>query len=134
MARAFNLPIIWGTDHRLQGRTLSVARDVCVPAIYAEYHGSATCTRVGVDAYVTGCLNVMAEIGMFDRAPAGSLIELVVEDDRPGAGHMQLCNPAPMTGYFEPAVRLGDYVGPGDVLGSVSDVLGEKVMVVCSRQ
>ena len=27
MARAFNLPIIWGTDGRLPGRSLSVARD-----------------------------------------------------------------------------------------------------------
>ena len=27
MARAFNLPLVWGTDAKLEGRTLSVARD-----------------------------------------------------------------------------------------------------------
>ena len=32
MARAFNLPIVWGTDPRLEGRSLSVAREARVPA------------------------------------------------------------------------------------------------------
>ena len=45
MARAFNLPVIWGTDPNLNGRSLSVARDAKVPAIYCEYLGSATCDR-----------------------------------------------------------------------------------------
>ena len=41
MARAFGLPVVWGTDPSLQGRTLSVARDVSIPAIYVEYLGSS---------------------------------------------------------------------------------------------
>ena len=43
MARALNMPIIWGTSARLDGRTLSVARDANVPAIYAEWMGGGTC-------------------------------------------------------------------------------------------
>ena len=43
MARAFNMPIIWGTTSRLDGRTLSVARDARVPAIYAEWMGGGAC-------------------------------------------------------------------------------------------
>src|SRR5690606_15795215 len=39
MARAFGLPIQWGTSPYLDGRTLSVARDAGVPAIYTEYGG-----------------------------------------------------------------------------------------------
>ena len=31
MARAFNLPVIWGTDWRLEGRSLSAARNAGVP-------------------------------------------------------------------------------------------------------
>ncbi len=48
MARAFNLPIIWGTNARLDGRSLSVARDAKIPAIYVEHGGGGTCdsTRV----------------------------------------------------------------------------------------
>ena len=38
-----------------------VARDANVPAIYCEYLGAGTCHPAGVEAYVEGCLNVMAE-------------------------------------------------------------------------
>lgn len=134
MARAFNLPIIWGTDHRLNGRSLSVARDAGVPAIYAEYLGSAGCDPAGVEAYVEGCLNVMGWLGMIDRRWPRSRVEHVVEDDRPDSGFMQICHPSPMSGFFEPAVKLGDRVRVGDVLGTVSDVLGETRQAVPARQ
>ena len=67
MARAFNLPVIWGTAPTLQGRTLSVARDANIPAIYTEYLGSATSCVAGVEAYFEGCLNVMTELDMLKR-------------------------------------------------------------------
>lgn len=134
MARAFNLPIVWGADYRLNGRSLSAARDAGVPAIYAEYHGSATCDPAGVQAYVDGCLNVMGALGMIERSPPPSAVRYVVEDDRPDAGHLQVCNRSPMTGFFEPAVGLGDWVRPGDVLGTVCDVLGERVETMRATQ
>lgn len=124
MARAFNLPIIWGTAGNLDGRSLSVARDANVPAIYAEYLGAGTCHEAGVNAYVDGCLNVMTELKMLNRARPESCVEHTVEDPRPGSGHMQVCNPSPVTGCFEPAVSLGDTVHPGDLLGTVSDSIG----------
>jgi predicted deacylase len=125
MARAFGLPIIWGTDPHLEGRSLSVARDAKVPAIYAEYHGGGL-DPAGVMAYVDGCLNVLGELGLIDR-PAGAAPDpLVVEDDRPGSGHMQASHPAPCEGFFEPAVALGQRVQPGDLLGTVTDLLGRR--------
>lgn len=48
MAMAFNLPLIWGTSGNLDGRSLSVARDANVAAIYAEYEGAATLNSAGV--------------------------------------------------------------------------------------
>jgi len=69
LAHAFNLPVVWGTTSRLDGRSLSVARDARIPALYAEYHGAATCDPAGVGAYVEGCLNVMAVLGMVEREP-----------------------------------------------------------------
>lgn len=135
MARAFNLPIVWGTSAALHGRSLSVARDALVPAIYAEYLGSATCSAAGIEAYVAGCLNVAAELGMLDREPSQSRVEpVVVEDLRESSGHMQICNPSPLTGFFETAVKLGDSVKVGDRLGTVSDVLGERVVSITSQQ
>lgn len=127
MARAFNLPVVWGTDHRLEGRSLSVARDARVPAIYAEYFGSAQCSAEGIDAYVEGCLNVMAMLDMLDRDPPPSRVRHVIEDPRENSGHLQICHPAPREGFFESAVQLGQSVIRGELLGTVSDELGDEV-------
>jgi len=127
MTKAFNLPVVWGTSPDLDGRSLSVARDAGVPAIYAEYHGSGMCDPCGVEAYIAGCFNVMSLLDMIDRSPVEkSLVEQIVEDPRPSSGHMQVCNPSPMTGIFEPAVSLGDRISVGDCIGAVHDSLGRK--------
>lgn len=130
IAKAFNLPVVWGTDYRLEGRSLSVARDANVPAIYAEYQGSANCSSEGVEAYVTGCLNVLGCLQMIDRQPPPSAIQHVVEDHRPNSGHLQICNPSPMTGFFESSVKLGDSVREGDPLGTISDPLGNDLRTI----
>jgi predicted deacylase len=134
MARAFGLPLIWGTDPNLPGRSLSVARDANIPAIYAEYLGGGRFDPAGVAAYVRGCQDVMAEFGILDRKPAPSAqAPLIVEDSRSGAGHMQVNHPAPCEGFFEPAVALGQKVEQGDVLGSICDPLGQQVETIPSR-
>lgn len=130
MAHAFNLPVIWGTSAELDGRSLSVARDANIPAIYCEYLGAATCVPAGVDAYVDGCLNVMSELGMLDGVRPASRIAHVVEDAQPNAGHMQVCNPSPFTGYFETHVKLGDAVRQGDPLGKIYPLDGSAAAVV----
>lgn len=127
MAIAFNLPVVWGTSPDLDGRSLSVARDAGVPAIYAEFRGSGTCDPGGVHAYVAGCFNVMSLLEMIDwPEPEKSSVEHIVEDPRPSSGHMQVCNPSPMTGIFEPAVSLGDRIDFGESIGAVHDPVGRK--------
>lgn len=133
MARAFGLPIVWGTDPSLEGRSLSVARDANVPAIYAEYQGGGACDPAGVTAYVDGCLGVLADLGMvLPRPPRSQPAPIVVEDDRHGSGHMQTGHPSPCEGFFEPAVGLGESVVAGQRLGTVTDVLGRSVIDVCA--
>jgi len=134
MAHAFNLPIVWGTDPALEGRSLSVARDACVPAIYAEYQGGGGCDAAGVAAYVEGCLNVMALLRMIERAQPHSHVEHVVEDHRTGSGHMQVCHLAPIAGFFEPAVQLGQRVRVGDSLGNVTDLLDDDRRTISCEQ
>jgi predicted deacylase len=134
MARAFNLPVIWGTDSRLEGRSLSVARDANVPAIYAEYLGGGGCSVDGVEAYTRGCLNVMCCLGMLDTVLPLSEVQFVVEDPRPGSGHMQRCYPAPANGCFEAAVELGQPVDVGQALGRVVDPLGREPHDVLATQ
>jgi predicted deacylase len=126
MARVFNLPIVWGTSGRLDGRSLSVARDARVPAIYAEYGGSAICRPDGVAAYVDGCLNVAVQLDMLDRELPPSAVRYAVEDDRDDSGHLQVQHPAPCEGYFEPTVALNHPVERGQTLGQVVDALGQR--------
>jgi predicted deacylase len=134
MARAFNLPVVWGTDANLEGRSLSVARDANVPAIYAEYEGGGRCSPQGVDAYVEGCLNVMAELRIIERPAPQSRVRFFVEDPRPHSGHMQRCYPAPASGCFQPAVELGQPITSGQSLGCVIDPLtGEEHRVLAEQ-
>lgn len=134
MARAFNLPVVWGTEPSLPGRSLSVARDAQVPAIYAEYLGGGGVSSTGVAAYIEGCLNVLGLLGMLDRPAPPDAVRWVVEDPRPQSGHLQRCYPAPAAGYFEPVVELGQRVGPGTALGLLVDLLGESLAEVASTQ
>lgn len=134
MAGAFNLPIVWGTAPALDGRSLSVARDANVPAIYTEYHGAGSCDPRGIEAYVTGCLNVMASLGMVDRTPPASRVEHVVEDPRPDSGHMQRWCPAPIEGFFESAVTLGQPVDEGQPIGRMVDPLAAQKYEIVSPE
>jgi len=133
MAEAFNLPFIWGTSGNLDGRSLSVARDANVPAIYTEYQGAATLNPDGIEAYAEGCLNVLGYLEMIHRAPETMRIQHIVEDERDNAGYMQIQNPTPLAGFFEPAVRLGQKIKQGQPIGTVTDVLGEKSVDICAE-
>lgn len=134
MARAFNLKTMWGTSPRLDGRTLSVARDHNVPAIYAEYGGGGGFKKQIVEEYVQGCLNVMHVLGMAAAPlpPARCIFEL--EDYREGSGHLQIMLPAADDGFFEPTVRLGEMVKNNQPVGVLSDPLGDRVTPVRADQ
>jgi len=134
MAKAFNLPFVWGTSAELEGRSLSVARDAKVPAIYVEYLGGLSPCTEGRTACVEGCLNVMSTLGMLDRDLPANAIEEVVEDSRPQSGHMQICNPAPMTGFLELLVELGQKVKTGDPIASIGSICGTRDCIVKSKQ
>jgi predicted deacylase len=134
MAKAFNLPLIWGSDPNLNGRTLSVARDHNIPAIYAEWKGGGGCQAQGVQDYVDGCLNVMGELQMIDRKSPESKIKKVVEEDFTGAGLLTGDYLSPVDGLFESAVSLWDDVEAGTFIGIVSDISGKNIAQIKSTQ
>jgi len=125
MARAFNLPLVWGTDPNLDGRSLSVARDANIPAIYVEYHGAAVCDPAGVDAMVEGCLNVMVRLKMLGRPEADSHILYDVQETRSDSGFFQRSHLSPCDGYFETDQVIGNFIGQGEPIGAVVDPLGK---------
>jgi predicted deacylase len=47
---------------------------------------------------------------------------------------MQIRNPAPITGFFEPSVQLGSTVIAGEPLGTVTDILGDHVITAPSQE
>lgn len=134
MARAFHLPIVWGTSPELEGRTLSVARDARVPAIYVEAGGGREFDPRAVDVCIDGCLNVAGRLGMIERESPEAATQHVVEDDRAGSGHLQVQHPAPASGFFEPLVRLGEHVALGQSLGRIIDPFGEHLGAVAAAE
>lgn len=152
MARAFGLPLVWGTSAELPGRSLSVARDAGVPAIYVEYFGGALeSVATGAAQWSTppergflekegtehpmlaGCLNLMRHLGVLEGEETAHEPE-IIEDHRPQSGHMQVCHPAPFDGFFERAVNAGDWVEAGQPLGEVSTILGDRRAIVPAEQ
>lgn len=135
MARAFGLPVIWGTDRYPQGRTLSVARDAGVPAIYVEYGGGETIREEVIDAYLAGVFNILGRLRMVRGLEGGGEgLQRVVEEDQPESGHLQSKMPAPERGVFRPAVRLGAPVRRGQVWGHICDLReGRRVAVEADR-
>ncbi|GAB3254196.1 succinylglutamate desuccinylase/aspartoacylase family protein [Larkinella harenae] len=136
MALAYNLPMIWGTDYRPGGRTLSVARDANIPAIYLEYGGGTGLRPPVVAAYQDGFINLLKILGLIDEPGQTQPVaeRFWVEDHRPDSGHLQAKMPSPASGIFAAAVKTGDWVKAGERWGSVTDPLsGEKTEVLATE-
>jgi predicted deacylase len=128
MAHAINLPIVWGTEPGPLGRTLSVARDANIPAIYLEYGGGTGLRSQVVNAYKDGVVNLLRHLQMIDGEPALLPFEnrFWVEDHRTDSGFLQGKMPSPADGIFEKHVNIGDVVVKGQKWGRViNPVSGE---------
>lgn len=125
MAIASGLPLIWGTDHRPNGRTLSVARDAGKPALYFEYGGGNGFRRKVVVQYQQAVVNVLSYLGMLNPADHMLSTDYMywVEDYRTDSGHFQVKMPSPIDGIFMASVSVGDRVSVGDCIGKVFDPL-----------
>jgi predicted deacylase len=132
MARAFNLPLVWGTDGRFNGTSLSVARDAGVPAIYVENGGGGMCDPRRVEECVAGCLNVARALEMYDGERPADAVRYFVEDDRDRSGHLQSKCPSPAAGFFHPEVALGDVVRAGQRIGRIESPLGDDSLPIAA--
>lgn len=134
MARAFNLPVVWGTDASVEGRSLSIARDGGKPAIYIEYLGALPFQRAAVGAMFNGCLQTMAALRIIEREISVDRIRYWAEDARAGTGHLQASHPAPYAGKFVPEVELGQQVEAGQLLGLLNcDSISSAIKIVAQH-
>ncbi len=146
MAQAFQLPFVWGTTPELPGRSLSVARDQAVPAIYVEYLGAhrelteiARLSKQGTPGMaghplVEGCWNVMRSLRIWDQPARNDITPEIVEDNRQGSGHMQVSHPAPATGFLDWRVPLGEQLTAGTLLARIVSETGQTCSSVLAEQ
>lgn len=128
MAFAFNLPLVWGTDYRPEGRTLSVARDANVPAIYVEYGGGTGIRNEVIQEYKDGVMNVLGYLNML-KGPTTIQVgcdKYWIEDYRQDSGYLQGKMPSPVDGIFVAEVKIGDMIKIGELIGKVLESLSGK--------
>jgi predicted deacylase len=122
LALATGMPLIWGTDHRPDGRTLSVARDAGVPAIYLEYGGGSGFRKHVVAHYKEAVKRILGQLGMFRNQGADNPPwKYWLEDYRTDSGYLQSRMPAPVSGMFVADVAVGDWVAAGQRFGCIID-------------
>lgn len=134
LATSFLLPIIWGTDSKMEGRTLSVARDENIPAIYTEIGGAGIYDDLMMTLTYEGCMNVIKHLGMIPENQNKKEPKYHLEDFRENSGHLQKLLPAPCDGFYIPIVTFGQRVKTGDLIGYIQDNVGENTVEVKANQ
>jgi uncharacterized protein len=102
------------------GSTSAVAADLGIPSITAEAGQNGVLDRASVDRHLTGLANIARLLGIDTRPSSGTTAPTPpVEHD----GWVWLRTTT--AGWWEPAVAVGTDVDAGDLLGTVSDLLGD---------
>ena len=99
------------------GTTLAAAAALGIPGVLGEVGGQGLWPRDHVALHAAGFQRVLAAVGLIDTAPTtpGHRTELL-----PTEAWMR----ATTTGYWHPAVEVGDRVAAGEVVGEVQDAFG----------
>jgi uncharacterized protein len=112
-----------GPDRAVGGTSSTAAAEIGIPAIIAESGQCGLVEPAAVDRHVRGLNRVLALLGMAD-------------DPAPDAGPSQaptslrrfLWLYSTSAGWWEPAVRTGEQVAEGQLLGTVSSLDGAEVL------
>src|SRR5215472_12084067 len=112
-----------GPDRTVGGMTSTAAAEIGIPAIIAESGQCGLVEPAAVDRHVRGLDRVLALLGMADdpapdTAPRQALARLRRFQWMYSAG----------AGWWEPAVRPGEQVAEGQLLGTVSTLDGAEVL------
>ncbi len=126
LATAYGLPYVIrqvaGPDRAVAGTTSGAAAEAGIPAITAEAGGCGLVEEHAVRMHVAGLDGVLALLGMTDTGPQSV--------PGPSPSHLGRflwlrCQDA---GWWEPAVRAGDSVAEGQVIGTVTTLDGAQVL------
>jgi hypothetical protein len=111
-----------GPGRAVGGSTSQAAAAAGIPAIIAEAGGCGLVERDAVAAHVRGLDGILVALGMTDPAPAAR--------PSPRPEHLQqfLWLRCQDEGWWEPAVRVGEQVAEGQLLGTVSTLDGARTL------
>jgi len=109
-----------GPGRAVGGTTSTAAAEIGIPAIIAEAGGCGLVEAAAVAAHVHGLDQVLAVLGM--TGPPATLAAAPVHLGR------FLWLRSVSEGWWEPAVRPGEQVAEGQVLGTVSSLDGAEVL------
>lgn len=115
LARAFGAPLTWAHMSLSQGRSLSAAHSLGIPAIYAEASGGREVRGGEMDALVEGILNVLRFLGSLPEAAKPTSSRLI----RDPGGDTDAGLVAPATGTWVTRCPVGSLVGKGDLLAEI---------------
>lgn len=127
-AMAFGAPLIWAHPGVSPGRSISVAAERGIPAIYAECSGGGSIRANELDAYVCGVLSVMADLGMVPesfRHRGSNQVRWVY-----GGGDVDNGAHARHHGFFVSSTHAGATVEESDEIGRLYDYPGHLLEVV----
>ena len=130
-AKAFGTSVIWG--HPLPvppGRSLTIATDLGIPALYTEAPGGGFARIEDVKCFTTGVLNVMKHLNMTRGNPKLQ----PVTHHLLGDGNLDDVITTPVAGYFRTEVDLLEDVNVGQQLGTICNVFGDVLVKIITEQ
>lgn len=130
-ARSRDLALAYGLGHVVRqtraartvaGSSCAAAADLGVPAIVAESGQHGILDPVAVERHTTGLTNVLRHLGVL----AGDAVPGAVLGGRAAVEHEGWhWLRTPVAGWWESAVPVGASVREGELLGTVSELLGD---------
>lgn len=112
-AAAFGTPIVWAHTKTSEGRSLSAALELNVPAIYAECGGGGEVRLADTNAYVDGLLNILKSLEMLEGKITAPQKRTLITDD---GGNTDQAIMAEISGVVVNHVSTNEIVCKGDLL------------------
>jgi predicted deacylase len=129
MAEAFHAEVVWSHPDIAPGRTLTLAMEHDIPAIYTECPSSRRVSLPDVRVYQRGVRNVMRAAGLLDGDLEGEPSRFHLF----GSGNTDVAIAVTKSGYFLPEAELLDWVEVDDLLGTVYDLAGNVLEEIRAR-
>jgi predicted deacylase len=121
LANLFNADFTWHHNGAPNyGRSLTVAYEQQIPAIYVEGHGGRSIKKTDLDGYTAGVRRVLQDLKMIPTAPRVARDTIRVAGD----GNTDAGLVASESGYLVTRVNVGDLVSNGDVIAEIIDISG----------